>query len=412
MGRSKLPSIDIPGVSFYWDKKRKRYRLQFTRNRRRKVITMQSTHPTAAYKEALEYAERYNAGRYNPWEDRARDQYITVREAVKKYRDSIKRLRPSTREQRKYVLEAFSRSVSGSFLLRALELKHLRDYYEKPEARASHQTYYNILNTWLNWCVKKRYLDKNPLEDVHRPKVPEGLPAYFTPEQFQTLLSHLRSQIILSTTLTGAAKDNAVEDYLDLAVLGVYTGLRRSELLHLRWMDVDFRTSLLHIRSYEDKRRGFSFRPKDSDARVVPMAPESRKILEQRHQGRSDEDDTMLIFPSPRSEQPRNRRSTSRQFKQYVTDAGLPTQLHFHSLRHTFASWLVSDGVPLVIVQQWMGHASIEQTMVYASLMPSALEWRGSSYHQAALKPKDQDGKAKTQEDGTEGASRVDRREL
>src|SRR5690606_37391167 len=108
-------------------------------------------------------------------------------------------------------------------------------------------------------------------------------------------------------------------------------------------------------------------------------------ILKTRIQARADEDDTSLVFPSPRTGKPRNLKSVTRQYKKYFIDAKLPEELHFHSLRHTFASWLASGGTPIATIQQWMGHASIEQTMVYATLLPSALEWKGSSYHAAAL---------------------------
>ena len=60
-------------------------------------------------------------------------------------------------------------------------------------------------------------------------------------------------------------------------------------------------------------------------------------------------------------------------FKAYVIAAGLNDRLHFHSLRHTFATWLVQSGVGIYEVQKLMGHSSVAVTQVYAHLAPSEL---------------------------------------
>ena len=60
-------------------------------------------------------------------------------------------------------------------------------------------------------------------------------------------------------------------------------------------------------------------------------------------------------------------------FKKYAKKAALSEQVHFHSLRHTFASWLVQDGVSLYAVQKRLGHSSISVTQVYSHLQPEQL---------------------------------------
>ena len=59
--------------------------------------------------------------------------------------------------------------------------------------------------------------------------------------------------------------------------------------------------------------------------------------------------------------------------KKYVTEIGLDGKLHFHSFRHTFASWLVQDGVSLYEVQKLLGHSNIAVTQVYSHLQPEGL---------------------------------------
>ena len=58
---------------------------------------------------------------------------------------------------------------------------------------------------------------------------------------------------------------------------------------------------------------------------------------------------------------------------QYARQAGLPQGIHFHSLRHTGATWLVEGGVPITHVQALLGHSALSTTMVYAHTTPSHL---------------------------------------
>lgn len=68
-----------------------------------------------------------------------------------------------------------------------------------------------------------------------------------------------------------------------------------------------------------------------------------------------------------------NTRTQHPRRNQYVHKLGLNEKLHFHSLRHTFASWLVQNGVSLYEVQKLLGHGNISVTQVYAHLQPERL---------------------------------------
>lgn len=60
-------------------------------------------------------------------------------------------------------------------------------------------------------------------------------------------------------------------------------------------------------------------------------------------------------------------------FTEYVRTAGITKRLHFHSLRHTHATWLVQEGAPIYEVQKLLGHSSIEMTQVYSHLQSEQL---------------------------------------
>ena len=63
----------------------------------------------------------------------------------------------------------------------------------------------------------------------------------------------------------------------------------------------------------------------------------------------------------------------SRKFKYYISKMDIDQSLHFHILRHTFASWLVQSGVPIYEVQLLMGHSTIRVTQIYSHLVPKQL---------------------------------------
>ena len=114
------------------------------------------------------------------------------------------------------------------------------------------------------------------------------------------------------------------------------------------------------------------------------MSPGVQEILSRRFEGRKDEDDTILVFPG-RAGRPRDGHNLSETFRRYRREASLPETLHFHSLRHTCASWLASSGVPLLVIKEMMGHADLRTTMQYAHLLPDASRWPGSRYHDELL---------------------------
>src|SRR5690606_14281176 len=135
---------------------------------------------------------------------------------------------------------------------------------------------------------------------------------------------------------------------------------------------------------YRDKKRGVSFRPKHGRNRTVPLSPITKQLLESRSSRRRNDDPTEAVFAHPKTGRPRDRKTVSDTVSKFVRDAGLNVKRPVPALRHTSGSWLASSGVPLVKMQRWMGHASITQTQVYADLLPDALDWQESSYHEAA----------------------------
>jgi integrase len=187
-------------------------------------------------------------------------------------------------------------------------------------------------------------IEVNPFRKVEKPRLPELTPAYLTTEQFQVL--------------TQSIQDKAFRDFVFCAAM---TGLRLGELTALRWEDVDFEHRLLHVRNSAD------FTTKSKRNRVVPMNRWVCKALDCRRPPNL----TGLVFN--RYGMKLKKEYVSHRFKKAIRALGFDEKLHFHSLRHTFASWLVQRGVPLYDVQRLMGHSTYNMTQVYSHLLPEQL---------------------------------------
>ena len=176
------------------------------------------------------------------------------------------------------------------------------------------------------------------------PNVRKLQPAYLSKADFRRLL--------------GAVKE---KDIRELFISAVSTGIRLSELTALQWPDVDQVQKVIHVRNTD------TFTTKSKKNRVVPMSDQLCQMMTQRKEEAASE----LVFH-------RNGRRfakdyLSKKFKRSVRLAGLNEKLHFHSLRHTFASWLVQHGASLYEVQKLLGHSSVAMTQVYSHLQPEQL---------------------------------------
>jgi integrase len=157
----------------------------------------------------------------------------------------------------------------------------------------------------------------------------------------------------------------------------LYAGLRRGELMALRWDDVDLAAGVIRVeRSYDDKGR-VEIEPKSrAGRRTVPIVGALRDELVE-HKARQGRDGG-LVFGSS-AETPVIPSNLWRRAQRAWKRAGLEP-IGLHEARHTFASVLIAAGVNAKAITTYMGHASIQTTYdLYGKLMP------GSESEAAAL---------------------------
>jgi integrase len=157
-----------------------------------------------------------------------------------------------------------------------------------------------------------------------------------------------------------------------LVLMAAMTGGRQGELLALRWRDVDWLVQQARIRrAYV---RGEMGRPKSKrSSRGVPLAMRVAGALDDLHRQSAYQGDDDLAFGHPHTGQPLDRSQVLKRFKRYCRRAGIREQ-RFHDLRHTFGTMMAAAGVPMRTLQEWMGHADIKTTQIYADYAPAANE--------------------------------------
>jgi integrase len=159
----------------------------------------------------------------------------------------------------------------------------------------------------------------------------------------------------------------AAGDETDAAIFltAAFTGLRKGELLALRWRDVDFAAATIRVRA--SFSAGELTAPKSGKARAVPIAPDVARALARlgarpRFTGPDD-----LVFCGPLGGH-LDGSALRRRYVKALERAGL-RRLRFHDLRHTFGTRMIAKA-DIVRVQEWMGHADIETTRGYLHFAP------------------------------------------
>jgi integrase len=258
-------------------------------------------------------------------------------------------LKPTTLMEYRSVLRVHLLPVFGGRDLDSLTTREIDEWRSaKLRAGASRRVANKclmVLHNLLGWAVRHRDLAANPAVLVQR--LPERYDAgdyrFYDVEQVLALARAAASQQDAALFLTAA-----------------FTGLRRGELVALRWRDVDFPAEAIRVmRSYS---KGSLTVPKSNHSRVVPMVAQVAQALAGLWQRGHDTMADDLVFPG--EEGGFLDASALRRRYCVACDVASLERLRFHDLRHTFGS-LAINKASLVQVQHWLGHADIETTARY-----------------------------------------------
>lgn len=277
--------------------------------------------------------------------------------------DSVRdTVRQRTYERYESLVRVHIKPTIGRVQLKALTPAHVRALYrEKLDSGLSPRTvnYIHVtLHKALSQAVGDGLVQRNAAQvKAPRPEKPEIKP--LSPEQARKLI---------------AAAYEAEDRYAALYVLALHTGLRKGELLGLRWEDLDLEatTPTLQVRrTLSETRTGPKFElPKSGKGRSIKLSRKAAEAL-RSHRAKQAEDklrlgslweDNGLVFPAATGTTTRGTNLLGRHFKPLLKEAGLPAA-RLHDLRHTCATILLMAGKHPKYVQELLGHANISITL-------------------------------------------------
>lgn len=279
--------------------------------------------------------------------------------------------------QRRYsahTLQAYTRDLAQLVALadglnpQDITQRHIRQYLATLHGRG-HQprSLARMLAAWrgfYDWWAPQIGLKLNPTQDLRAPKAPRALPKALAVDQTQALLDH-----------TALAASKEPQTIRDRAIFELFysSGLRLSELVGLDyryqqsaqhqskgWLDLD--QAEVHVLGKGGKQR------------TVPVGRQALQALRQWLDLRAQfiktsaaPGDAAALFVGQQGKRI-HPRVIQQRLAQLASAAGLPTRVHPHVLRHSFASHMLQSAQDLRAVQDMLGHASISTTQIYTKL--------------------------------------------
>ena len=210
-----------------------------------------------------------------------------------------------------------------------------------------------VISSALDLAVAQKIIPSNPTDACELPKVEHREMQTIPEEQLQAFLAEAKA--------TGVYEMY----YIELA-----TGLRRGELLGLKWQDIDWKNGIIRVRRQIARVDGqiveAPLKTKNS-YRTVTISPQAIEVLKRQRAKTHDQ----YVFPSPNGG-PISPDSVNNMLNRVLARAGIP-KVRFHDLRHTFATIALQNGVDIKTVSGMLGHFSAGFTLdTYAHVTTSA----------------------------------------
>ncbi len=227
-------------------------------------------------------------------------------------------------------------------------LSYLLDLKERNYAATTVARKVAAAKSFFTFMVAEDKIKDNPTQDVPSPRIGKSLPKPLSISQARLLLEQPAK---LSTP--EAKRDKAMLELL------YASGMRVSELVSLNLGDVDIESGFVRCFGKGHKER------------LIPIHQQAalavKEYLEQARPGLAHDKEERALFLNPRGDR-LTRQGFWQKLKEYAKSANLEADVTPHTLRHSFATHMLSGGADLRYVQEMLGHANISTTQVYTHL--------------------------------------------
>ena len=210
--------------------------------------------------------------------------------------------------------------------------------HERKDRRSTAARKLAAIRSFLQFCVDKKWLEDNPAKMVSTPKQDRPMPSFLSEEEMANFLD-LRDKAILELLYA--------------------TGIRVSELVGISLEDISFEEGLIRVKGKGKKERLLPFGRKAGESLRDYLG-----VRSSINKGRVDEKALFLNYRGERL----TPRSVERIIDKHIRLSALRRKISPHSLRHSFASHLLSRGADLRVIQELLGHESLATTQKYTHL--------------------------------------------
>ncbi len=305
---------------------------------------------------------------------------ITLTEYLDRWLQDYAAIKVSAKTFERYteIIRLHLAPALGPYSLAKLQPLHIQSYYSEALQKGrkdgkgglSAQTvlhHHRVLRKALQQALKWQFLARNPADAVEPPR------------------PHRREMKCLDESSTARLLEATEGTNLHLpTLLAVTTGMRRGEILGVRWQDLDFDAGTLSVRqSLEQTNRGIAFKqPKTQKGRRVVALPQITVEALRRHRVEQAKQ-KLLLGPGYQDRDlvcaradglPWPPDSLTSSFSALVRKVGL-LRVRFHDLRHTHATQLLRQGIHPKVVSERLGHSTVGITLdVYSHVLPSMQE--------------------------------------
>lgn len=209
----------------------------------------------------------------------------------------------------------------------------------------SYICYHKILTVFFRFCIKEGYLSSNPVDGIEVPKLEKKLPTKLTKQDALRLLE----------VVDNYPYENKFLRYRNYAIFAtlLYTGIRKNELLNLKYTDVDIENLSLFIRQ-----------GKGNKDRILPINYRLAEALQKYVEVRKKAYKTCPeFFASYTYDMGFTESGIRRLVERFVEATGI--SFGVHKLRHTFATLMLEGGCDIYSLSRMMGHSDIKTTTIY-----------------------------------------------
>lgn len=335
---------------------------------REKYVTLRTKDKRVARNKLVALEGAYARGEFDPWDDTAPQEGVLLTEAIERYIDARSNRRPKTLRADRSTLGLFAERLPAGYLLAHIEQRHVAAFLDRDDvSNATLHTYHTRMRAFFRWCVEEGLIRQDPTRKIEKPRLHRKEKQYLTREHYERLIRCIEADAVMQAE---TLKEGEVTWLADVVRVAVGTGMRLGELCNLRWSAVSLDAGLLTVKNSR------TFKTKSGHERMIPVAGEAQAVLERLHSERASESDDYVFKPLSTRQSTKeklNGEYVSKRFLHYARLAKLPDGIHFHSLRHTYITWMIEKGIPVPIVQKLAGHADITTTMRYAHHAPDSL---------------------------------------